>query len=62
MGMSKGLIVAITGLSLSACSLFGERSTTLSYEELQKKVISHDEQWQTVKPKLDRIDELEAEV
>ncbi|WP_421850153.1 SPOR domain-containing protein [Marinomonas sp.] len=62
MGMSKKLVVVMAGLSLGACSSVDEKNTFMTYEDLQNKVISHEEQWQTVQPKLDRIDELEAEV
>lgn len=62
MGMSKKLIVVMAGLSLGACSSTSDKNTFMTYEDLQNKVISHEEQWQTVQPKLDRIDELEAEV
>ena len=62
MGTSKKLIVVIAGLSLGACSSVSDKNTFMSYEDLQDKVRTHDEQWQTVQPKLDRIDELEAEV
>jgi hypothetical protein len=62
MGMSKKLIVVMAGLSLGACSSVSEKNTFMTYEDLQTKVRTHDEQWQAVQSKLDRIDELEAEV
>lgn len=62
MGMSKKLIVVMAGLSLAACSSVGDKNTFMTYEDLQTKVRTHDEQWQAVQSKLDRIDELEAEV
>jgi hypothetical protein len=62
MGMSKKLIVVMAGLSLGACSSLDDKNTFMTYGDLQDKVRNHDEQWQTVQAKLDRIDELEAEV
>ncbi|RBP85611.1 SPOR domain-containing protein [Marinomonas rhizomae] len=62
MGMSKKLIVVMAGLSLGACSSVGDKNTFMTYDDLQTKVRTHDEQWQAVQSKLDRIDELEAEV
>ncbi len=62
MGMSKKLIVVMAGLSLGACSSLDDKNTFMTYGDLQDKVRTHDEQWQNVQSKLDRIDELEAEV
>jgi cell division protein FtsN len=62
MGMSKKLIVVIAGLSLGACSSTGDKNTFMAYGDLQDKVRAHDEQWQSIQPKLDRIDALEAEL
>lgn len=62
MGMSKKLIVVMAGLSLGACSSTSDKNTFMTYEDLQTKVRTHDEQWQAVQPKLDRIDALEAEI
>ena len=62
MEMSKKLIVVMAGLSLGACSSLDDKNTFMTYGDLQDKVRNHDEQWQTVQAKLDRIDELEAEV
>lgn len=62
MGMSKKLFVVMAGLSLVACSSVSDKNTFMTYEDLQTKVRTHDEQWQAVQSKLDRIDELEAEV
>ncbi|PYF83457.1 sporulation related protein [Marinomonas alcarazii] len=58
----KILVVAIAGLSLGACSSVDEKNTFMAYNDLQDKVIAHDEQWQAIQPKLDRIDALEAEL
>ncbi|MCV2402452.1 SPOR domain-containing protein [Marinomonas sp. C2222] len=60
--MMKNLILAAMGLSLVACSSTGEQNTFMAYGELQRKVRSHDEQWQSVQEKLDKIDALEAEI
>lgn len=62
MGMSKKLIVVLAGLSLGACSSTGDKNTFMAYGDLQDKVRAHDEQWQSIQPKLDRIDALEAEL
>jgi cell division protein FtsN len=62
MEMSKKLVVVMAGLSLGACSSMDDKNTFMTYTDLQDKVRMHEEQWQTVQPKLDRIDELEAEV
>jgi cell division protein FtsN len=62
MEMSKKLILVITGLSLGACSSVEEKNSFMTFNDLQTKVLEHDEQWQSVQPKLDRIDALEAEV
>ncbi|TYL48377.1 SPOR domain-containing protein [Marinomonas sp. IMCC 4694] len=62
MTMSKTLILVMAGVSLGACSSMDEKNTFMTYGDLQDKVRSHDEQWQTVQTKLDRIDALEAEI
>lgn len=62
MGITKKLIVVQMGLVLAACSSTGEKNTFMSYEDLQTKVRTHEEQWQTAQVKLDKIDALEAEV
>ncbi|ETI62313.1 SPOR domain-containing protein [Marinomonas profundimaris] len=62
MGMSKKLIIVVAGLSLGACSSTGGKNTFMNYGDLQEKVRAHDEQWESVQSKLDRIDALEAEV
>jgi len=62
MGMPKKLIIVMAGLSLGACSAVGDKNTFMTYDDLQAKVRAHDEQWQTLQSKLDRLDELEAEV
>jgi cell division septation protein DedD len=62
MEISKKLVVVMAGLSLGACSSMDEKNTFMTYTDLQDKVRMHEEQWQTVQPKLDRIDELEAEI
>ncbi|GGN31183.1 MULTISPECIES: SPOR domain-containing protein [Marinomonas] len=62
MEISKKLVVIMAGLSLGACSSVDEKNTFMTYTDLQDKVRMHEEQWQTVQPKLDRIDELEAEI
>ena len=58
----KLLVVAIAGLSLVACSSVDEKNTFMAYNDLQEKVLAHDEQWQAIQPKLDRLDALEAEL
>jgi hypothetical protein len=62
MKISRKLILVIAGFSLSACSSTGEKNSFMSFSELQDKVREHDAQWETAQVKLDRIDELEAEV
>ncbi|MBJ7537395.1 SPOR domain-containing protein [Marinomonas transparens] len=62
MKMSQKLIIVVAGLSLGACSTSGEQNTFMTYQNLQDKVREHEEQWQSVQPKLERIDELEAEI
>ncbi|BFM51263.1 SPOR domain-containing protein [Marinomonas sp. THO17] len=62
MGIIKKLIVIQMGFVLAACSSTGGLNTFMTYEDLQKKVKAHDEQWQEAQVKLDRIDALEAEV
>ncbi|WP_409419230.1 SPOR domain-containing protein [Marinomonas sp. RS-M-Aa-14] len=62
MEISKKLVVIMAGLSLGACSSMDEKNTFMTYTDLQDKVRMHEEQWQAVQPKLDRIDELEAEI
>lgn len=62
MKKSQKLVLVAAGLSLGACSSTDEKNTFLTYNDLQGKVLSHDEQWQTVQDKLDRIDALEVEV
>jgi hypothetical protein len=37
-------------------------SSFMTEVEMQSKRLAHDAQWQTVQPKLDRIDELEADI
>ncbi|MGO2356174.1 MAG: SPOR domain-containing protein [Marinomonas foliarum] len=58
----KLLVVAIAGLSLAACSSVDEKNTFMTYNDLQDKVRAHDEQWQAIQPKLERLDALEAEL
>lgn len=58
----KLLVVAVAGLSLAACSSVDEKNTFMTYNDLQDKVLAHDEQWQAIQPKLDRLDALEAEL
>ncbi|ETX11310.1 sporulation protein [Marinomonas ushuaiensis DSM 15871] len=62
MKTSQKLVLVVAGLSLGACSSTDEKNTFMTYNDLQSKVISHDEQWETVQAKLDKIDVLEAEV
>ncbi|NLQ16896.1 SPOR domain-containing protein [Marinomonas sp. M1K-6] len=62
MGISKKLIIVMAALSLGACSSMSEKNTFMTYDDLQEKVRIHEEQWQAIQPKLDRIDALEAEV
>ena len=62
MEMSKKLILVVAGLSLGACSSTGEKGAYMSFEDMQKKVHEHEEQWESVQPKLDRLEALEVEV
>lgn len=63
MKTTNKLVILIAGLSLGACSSMEEKdSTFMTYEDMQSKILAHDAQWQTVQPKLDRIDELEADI
>lgn len=62
MKTTQKLVLAVAALSLGACSSTDEKNTFMTYDDLQNKVLSHDEQWETVQVKLDKIDALEAEV
>ncbi len=62
MEMSKKLILVVAGLSLGACSSTGEKGAYMSFEDMQKKVHEHEEQWESVQSKLDRLEALEVEV
>lgn len=60
--MSKTLLVIMMGASLGACSSMDGKNTFMTYADLQDLVQAHESQWQAVQPKLDRLDELEAQV
>lgn len=60
--MSKTLLVIMMGASLGACSSMDGKNTFMTYADLQDMVQAHESQWQAVQPKLDRLDELEAQV
>ncbi len=60
--MSKTLLVVMMGASLGACSSMDSKNTFMTYADLQDKVQEHESQWQAVQLKLDRLDELEAQV
>ncbi|MBR7889827.1 SPOR domain-containing protein [Marinomonas sp. A79] len=62
MKASKNLILVMASLSLVACSAMDEKNTFMTYGDLQDKVREHDEQWAIAQAKLERLDELEAEV
>ncbi|GAB3484821.1 SPOR domain-containing protein [Marinomonas epiphytica] len=46
---------------LVACSTDGS-NTFMTYEKLQDMVQEHDQKWQSIQPKLERLDELEAQL
>ncbi|BDX02289.1 hypothetical protein MACH16_10370 [Marinomonas pontica] len=62
MEMSKKWLIALAGLSLTACSSMDEKNTFMTYDDLQNKVRAHEDQWQAAQVKLDKIDALEAEI
>lgn len=60
--LSKALLVITMGVSLGGCSSTGGKNTFMTYADLQDMVQAHESQWQIIQPKLDRLDELEAQV
>ena len=62
MGIMKKLLLVSVALSLSACSVFEGKNTFMTYQDLQDKVKTHDTELQDMQAKLDRVDQLEAEV
>lgn len=62
MKVSMKLALMFAVITLSACSSTEEKNRFMSFGELQDKVREHDAQLETTQVRLDRIDELEAEV
>lgn len=60
--MSKTLLVIAMGVSLGACSSTDGKNTFMTYTDLQDRVQAHENQWQALQPKLDRLEILEAQV
>lgn len=62
MGMYKKLLLIVVTLSLSACSAFEGKNTFMTYQDLQDQVKSNSTDIKAAQGKLDRIDQVEADV